>query len=527
MINFARLIIFFWGMSLTFAYAQKRDSLYTGKGRYFVQLASTGLSTTERTAFWLHTNQNGTVPSNPQALMGYAGIYYEQPLSPWSKKWVVDGALEGMLLSNPKKPYSDISEDLPGNASHGVVTEGYLRIKYKKWELYGGRKREFYGLVDTVLTSGGLVWSNNTLPIPQIRLGTYDFIKVPYVGDWLRVKGFFSHGWFENSRPFDQNVYLHTKGLYLKIGKDNAPFKFHTGFTHMVQWGGYAPSLKDDPGLFSKYGYFNKTWEGFWSVVSGKRMDKYLGYPLDDFISVDVNRVGNHLGTIDVGLEWNSSKFNIFFYRQSTFDDGSLFYLLNINDGLNGIRWLNKNKPKSNLYIQRVTLEWLSTVDQGGPVFDINDPKQRGKDNYYNHSQYRDGWTYFGQTIGTGFIPPDHEMKSSVRANSILLTDNRVEVAHVGLAGRYKNRISWEIKGSYSKNYGTYNNKEYYGTANNPFANNPLPQFSGIIRIGTKLSWFGGSEISGAVALDNGKIYDNTLGAYLSIRKVGLIGRYY
>ena len=40
------------------------------------------------------------------------------------------------------------------------------------------------------------------------------------------------------------------------------------------------------------------------------------------------NRVGNHLGTLDIGLEYENDKSQWSFYRQSIFEDGSLRYLI-------------------------------------------------------------------------------------------------------------------------------------------------------------------------------------------------------
>ncbi|PQA58881.1 capsule assembly Wzi family protein [Siphonobacter curvatus] len=482
-------------------------------GTYFVQAATTALSSSDRTAFWLQTNQYGTIPRTPQGGLLSAGVYYRVPLSRRSNRWSIDAGLEGIAQTqNPKL--------------NGVLTEGYLRLNFKNWELYGGRKREFIGLADTLTGMGSLNWSGNALPIPQIHFGTRTFIPVPVVGKWLKFKAYYTHGWFENYNSFTKDAFLHQKGLYLKFGKEDWAINLYGGLSHFVQWGGYAPSLADDPGFLSKHGKFNQSAFAYWNgVVLAKSMQVkygYSGYPIDDFISIDVNRIGNHLGTVDAGVEVKNCNYNLFFYRQSMFDDGSLFYLINIDDGLNGVRYLNKVQQASDFYLKRVTLEWLSTVSQGGDEFIIDESQKRGIDNYFNHSQYQDGWTYFDRSIGVPFVQPDSDLKKEVRTNVRGMPNNRVQVINMTLTGQYKRRTTWEIRASYSKNFGTYSNITY---DTSPYYKGPLKQFSGLIRVGVKMPWLKGSEISGAIAYDRGEMYDNTVGGYLSIRKSGIFTR--
>ncbi|PKK37673.1 hypothetical protein BWI96_04165 [Siphonobacter sp. SORGH_AS_0500] len=487
------------------------DDESKSSGSYYVQAATTALSTSGRTPFWLQTNQYGTIPIKPQAGLFTIGAKYHVPLSSHTHHWSVDGAFEGLLQTqNPNVK--------------GIITEGYLRLNFKNWELYGGRKREYVGLSDTLTGTGSLNWSGNSLPIPQIHLGTKKFVPVPLVGKWLKFKAYFAHGWFENYNSFTKDAYLHQKGFYLKFGKENWLINLYGGLSHFVQWGGYAPSLKGDPGILSKDGKFNGSWFAYWNgVVLAKSMQVkygYQGYPFDDFISIDVNRIGNHLGTVDAALEVKHCDFNLFFYRQSMFDDGSLYYLINIDDGLNGVRYINHIQQASDVHLERVGFEYLSTISQGGNDFIIDDPLKRGGDNYFNHSQYQDGWTYFDRSIGTPFVQPDSDLKKDIQTHVRGMPNNRVQVFNLTFLGKYKKRTTWEIRGSYSRNFGTYNNMR-----EEPYVNGPFKQFSGLIRIGVKMPWLRGSEFSGALAYDKGQMYDDTFGAYLSIRKTGLIGR--
>ncbi len=490
-----RLTVFCW-LWLTSLLLRAQDSTHH-QLRVFAELGTVVSSSPDRVPFWLAANQYGIIPSRPQAGLVQVGVRYNSRLGT-SKKWGVEAAVEGVGQTN--NPTVRL-----------ILPEAFARIFYKKWELVAGRRREIVGMQDSTLSSGGVLWSGNTLPIPQIRIGTSGYVSLPILKHWLKVKGLYSHGWFENSRPFVQNAFLHYKSVYLQVGKDTWPVSVYAGLAHMVQWGGYAPALKDDPGVFSEFGHFGSSLQDYLDVVTARSgQDKLSGLGPGQLSSFDLNRVGNHVATLDVGTTITLPKSRLVLYRQHFIEDGSLFYLLNILDGLNGLRWYRTDQPQSNFSINRLTAELMYSVSQGGVVFDIDDPRKRGRDNYYNHGQYRDGWSYFGRTLGTPFIPPDTDMNAKYRRNLIYTSNNRVVVFHLGVAGTLFRRVGWETKLSYSRNQGTYDF---------PLSPAVVPQFSGLVRARTALPYLGGLEVNSSVAWDYGGIYDDAVGVYLGVRK--------
>ncbi|WP_041616212.1 hypothetical protein [Spirosoma linguale] len=118
---------------------------------------------------------------------------------------------------------------------------------------------------------------------------------------------------------------------------------------------------------------------------------------------------------------------SIFAYRQNIYEDGSLFYLTNIQDGLNWIRFRNRRPVnRTGVQLEQVLLEYLYTQNQGGALF-LENAMQRGRDNYFNHSQYQDGWSRFGLTMGTPFITPTQDNHSELPQYGFTNT-NRVSV---------------------------------------------------------------------------------------------------
>ncbi|MBC7893197.1 MAG: hypothetical protein H7Y12_13350 [Sphingobacteriaceae bacterium] len=453
-----------------------------------------------RTPFWLAANQFGIIPNTPQAGLLQVGLRYRQALGR-PNRWGIEAALEGVVQSNN-----------PG--VNLIVPEAFARLHYRKWELMVGRRREILGFQDSTLSSGGALWSGNALPLPQVRIGNSDYVPFPVLKRWLSFKGFFTHGWFEGPKAnaFVQNGYLHSKGLYLRFGKDTWPVAFHAGLVHYAQWGGYAPELKDDNGSYSKFGYFEASWLAYWRVIRAKSLNPvFYGGTSPAEISLDINRVGNHIGTLDLATEIRFKTGRLFLYRQHFIEDGSLFFLTNVADGLNGIRWQRSNQPQTDVSLDRLTAEYLYTISQGGSVFDVNIGKLRGRDNYFDQSQYRDGWAYQHRTIGTPFITPDADLAKGVRKDIRILSNNRVRMFHIGAAGRAFG-VGWETKWSFSQNFGTY---EYPMTPSGAGVN----QLSGLIRGRSTLPFGEGLEASFALGWDKGGLYDDALGLYLGVRK--------
>ena len=453
--------------------------------RVFVETGSY-VSPLGPTPFWLRTNQYGTVSRSPAAGVLRGGIYSDyRPDSTRRKRFDIGYGLDIVLNS-------------PGRNWQFLVPEAYVKAHLGPLEVYAGRRREVFGLVDTLLTSGSFIWSGNALPIPKIQISIPDYWPARSI---IGVKGAFAHGFFENSRPFVRNAYLHQKSFYVRFGKPTWPVVLHGGFNHQVQWGGTSP-------FYSNNGVLPGTWEAYWYVVSGKSVAGDNARFENDFDGG--NHVGNHLGTLDGAMEINFRNSSLLLYRQNIYEDGSLYRLTNIADGLNGVSWKNRRPYSSGLHLQRLTVEYLYTMSQGGSVFEDNVPKKRGRDNYFNHGQYRDGWSYMGRTLGTPFITANGDLRTDLPATGGGFTsNNRVRVWHVGLAGRVSEAIALSGKFSYSQNAGTYD--VFY-----------LPersQWSAYLRGATNLSFLGGTELSAAVGWDQGRLLDNAFGLNIRLRK--------
>ena len=467
--------------------------------QYQVEVGS--LQSTAQTPFWLRANQYGTVPLTDAPLRFNAGLQADyRPADTSGHRPKVDWGYGANIVFNG------------GTTNQFLITEGYLKARIGTFELYAGRRKEIIGLVDTLLTTGAYVWSGNALPIPKVQVGFPTFTNIPFTKGALAFLGTFSHGWFENSDRQIKGSYLHQTHLYGRLGKTSWRFRLYAGFNHQVIWAGQA-ALGVLPEYVAVDGNLPSNIRYYPAVVLGTRGADYIN---DKSITAfEDNRIGNHLGSLDLAADVNISHWNLFFYRQFVYDDGSLFYGTNLDDGLNGLRLKNLRKPSGvGFFLRQITLEYLFTGSQGGDVFVIDDPLLRGRDNYFNHSQFIDGWTYFGRTIGTPFLTPQQEAIPSLPSR-IGIVNNRVSVFHFGLSALLFNKVDVSTKLSFSQNAGTYDV---------PYLNLPQ-QFSGLFTVSVPVNILGGISLNGSFAVDSGELLPESKGGFVSLRKTGLFTR--
>jgi Capsule assembly protein Wzi len=468
----------------------KREIKYTAE-------AGTIISSNGETPFWLRANQYGTVPN-------------QSPIF----------TLRGSIISDYKKAITKEDQyklskfdwgfglNIVGNVgkeNQFLIPEAYLKAKFGAFEIYAGRRKEIFGLVDSTLSSGSYIWSGNALPMPKIQISTPNFVPLGFTKGFLSFKGNYAHGWFENSRTDVKNFYLHQKSLYFRLGKPDWKLHFYGGFNHQVQWGGEL--LYPDPkNEFSINGKVGSSFTDYINVVTGRSLAG-VGDTTKNGINDALNRSGNHLGTLDFGFDINTANYSVLFYKQSIYEDGSLAYLSNITDGLNGISISVKKMSDAKIRLQKIVVEYLNTTSQGGvEASDNTSSRLRGQDNYFNNGVYRNGWSYNQTSVGTAFI---NNISSITNASSLFFNNNRTEAFYLGISGVINNKINSEIRISNSKNAGTY----------------PYPflkvknQFSGLISLNYSPPFLEKAVINLSIAMDSGELYKDNFGFYLGLKK--------
>jgi hypothetical protein len=454
--------------------------------------ASSGLlvSTNNRTPFLLKANQYGTMPLESQLL--YLNAKFKKE---YDSLFTIDRKLKKFNVGYELEPHINL-----GKTSQILLVQAYVKARYGAFEFYAGRRREIQGLVDTSSTMGSYIWSGNALPVPKVEISIPNYTPISKNG-LIAIKGNFAHGWFGRGDSV-QNVLLHQKSLYAKLGKPTWKIHLFGGFNHQVQWGGYPTVPYYDKISNQMITRYNRDFSSFLNVATGVSLNKNgdglsQGAPANEAL----NRVGNHLGTVDIGMEIQTTLGRLILYRQSIYEDGSLYYLSNISDGLFGVSL----KTRKGIF-QNICLEYLDTRSQGGNGSSGNTISElRGSDNYFRNGIYTDNWTYKRKVIGNSLLSLKNETKerNNEKLNENYIMNNRLSginfTIHYTLAHFYG--ITKIIK---TQNLGNYNF---------PFDKN---QFSASQTFYVN---FKGVTYSANLAIDQGALRPNNIGIHLAAKK--------
>jgi hypothetical protein len=387
-----------------------------------VSLEADGIGTTSGVVpFWLRSNQFGSVPlsGGSGSLIGRIRKDYDT-----TKTFGWAASFEGRANL--------------GNYSRFDVIEGFIKAHAGIFELKAGRSKDIVGLVDSTLSSGAFSVSGNALGIPKVGISIPDYYYIPVLGKLFAFKGTFANGYAGNvqvqygNKPAKFKSYYLENSFYVQLGKPAWRLKLNAGFNHEVLWG-------DEKRVFGSRFTLNGG-ETYWYVVTGKVFN--------------FSKVGNHLGSFDVGGEYRFDDLTLRAYRQSFYDKGALSSLANVKDGLNGLTITNNKPGSGNFQWKKVLLEFLYTANQAG----TKDSKhtESGAEDYYNNYEYVEGWSYKNVGLGTPFITTRLDGRDDLGSyNRQFFVNNRVIAWHAAVQVE---AFKWfyTAKLSYSKNLGTF-----------------------------------------------------------------------
>jgi hypothetical protein len=457
--------------------------------------SSAGYITSDHVPFWLRSNQFGSIPLDNASLslIGAVRKGYDT-----TKIRILDwgAAVEGRANI--------------GNKSNFTVIEGYGKLRISVFEIRAGRSKEIMGLCDTSLSSGAWAVSGNALGIPKVQISIPEFYSLPLFGELFAFKGNYAHGWIgETSMNLYGNVlqietWLHQKSLYGRFGKPEWKFKLYGGFNHQAFWGNEKDYYGDIFTLSPIKTYIY--------VITGK------GYGTNFIPS---SRIGNHLGSIDLGFEYEFKNVRLLAYRQNIYDAGALYYLANIRDGLNGLSLVNRHYTRNGFQWRKLLVEVLYTKNQAGELWSRFVPS--GDESYFNNDQYIEGWSYKGIGIGNPFICSRASTREGLPSDpGDYFINNRVTAFHFAYEGSVR---EWDfiLKTSYSMNYGTFGTSEVGHTLGKT---RTLPmygifsetkQFSGYLEANKELRK--GLNLGFTGAFDVGELYYNSVGVLVRVAK--------
>ncbi len=396
----------------------------------------------------------------------------------------------------------------------------FAEVKYRCLNAFIGKKEMPDEVVNSDLSSGALTYSGNAQPIPQVRVGIFDYADFWGCNGWFAIKGHIAYGAFtdacwikdwisEDAR--DQytldNLYC-SRAIYFRGGDERKfPLTGELGLEMATVFAG------------TSYKRVQKTIDGetVWVTESHKH-PSYLKAWLKALIPMgggkdtswgEQNNVeGNYLGNWSMALKWNDpSGWMVRLYYQHFFEDHSmLFFDYPWKDGLYGI----EGRLPKNPFVSEIAYELLYTKDQAGPVYWDHTPSLdvqiSERDSYYNHYIYN-GWQNFGMGIGNPLIiSPIYN-----NPHNMFFNCNRIIAHHLGFKGSPTQQIDYRIKATYTEGWGTYA-YPYRNIKNN---------FSLLAEVKWHPGRLKGWEGSLSFGMDAGSLIGHSYGAAISISKTG------
>ncbi|MGL4412249.1 MAG: capsule assembly Wzi family protein [Bacteroidales bacterium] len=412
-------------------------------------------------------------------------------------------------LDNSKRIDYSYGVDLVGAYNHNsnfIVQQLFMEAKYRSLFISVGSKERSGMLNNARLSTGGVAWSGNSRPIPQVRAGFIDWVRPFKSVDWFSLKGEVSYGWFTDKNYQEEMVNrqygfmstgaaYHHKGIYFKFGKDNSRWAVEAGYELDSEFGGKRTQFKN----------------GEISNVDGGSIG-FKDY-LKAFVPLQGGSTyyeGNYVGGWQVKLIHNiNSIHKLSFTMENIFDDASSMGMLNRGDGL----WTLEYSCSEPRIISGALFEYFQSTNQSGPLHwypsdmpedtDVNHHAP-GADNYYNNYWYV-GWSHWGQAMGNPLITSPAFNKDGL----LQFKNNRVKAWHAGVNGFITPELEHRVLMTYQRGWGT------------PFIpfTDVKESFSGLLELTYTPRKFKRMSFVGSLAFDKGTLLGDNFGASVSVKK--------
>ena len=389
------------------------------------------------------------------------------------------------------------------------IQQLYGEIKYRGVFITCGVKEHESKMLNNSLSSGDLIESGNSRPIPEVRAGFIDYQNVPFTKKWLQIAGEISYGkftdndWWKNHyNYFNSHIAQYTCYSYKRFSfrsNPEKPFAASLGAQAVAIFGGHTDYYRN--GELYKTEYRTNGIKDMFDMLIPQKSEKE-GYV-----------AGNHLGTWDLMARYRfKNNDEIKAYVEWPWEDGSGIGKLNGFDGLWGIEYQRAEKG----WLNGAVIEYLDFTNQSGPLHwatgdnpgtTLND-EATGGDEYYNNAFYNP-YAHYGMSIGTPFLPaPIYNLDGYPQ-----YIDNLVRGFHVGVMGNINKNLEYRVLGGYRK---------AWGDGRIPRAE-AVENTSVMAEINYYPPKIKGLSVKAQVAIDQGSIYGNNFGSCLTVSYNGLI----
>ena len=409
-----------------------------------------------------------------------------------------------------------------GLESNLFVHQLYADVNYKWLGMSVGMK-ERWSDKNPSLSTGALTWSGNSKPLPEVRAGIPEFVSIPFLGNWVSLKGHIGYGRLTDDDwrrehgggSYMNGVLFHSKSAFLRVGNQQRfPLQVTIGLEMNNLFGGVRYDVIHD----TQKPYPSNA-AAFWTAL----------FPFHK-IEQQGDEDGDNLGSWHLNFDYKLNDWNIGAYYEHFYEDHSswlgieyknntegekdfIFFGFRRNwfDGLFGIE---VNAPDDFRYFRNAVIEFMNTRGLSGPICHSAScntdgmyviEEVDGRDGMYNHGIYS-SYTHHGYALGNPVLisPVYYENGNSFRSN-------RVQMFHVGVDGGITDNIDYRLLATTTRHWGCYGD--------------PLKEIERVTslmlecsyRLGDRYDWK--FTLSGAMDIDSGSLLGNNKGVMLTISK--------
>lgn len=463
--------------------------------------------------FWFTSNRQGA--SSIEKSSGYIRM----------------STIGGMYL--PSDFFVDYGMDVSLNANYQSdysIRQLYVNLGYKWFDVSLGTKERWSELKNKDLSTGGLTWSGNSLPIPQLRIEIPDYVRLNWFGQWFSLKGHIAYGRFTDSdwredmaakvspdKPqYSDRILYHSKAAFLKIGDvSRFPLEVIWGLEMSSQFGGTKHNMVSDGVFYDNYDLPSDV-GAYWEVL----------IPFNP-IGKQGDENGNNLGSWHLSFDLTLDKWKARAYYEHFFEDHSSMLGIEYKNNLQGDdkqfvfygfrrNWMDglfglELTAPDGLPFKNIVLEFMNTKGQCGSICNFPNSaiseEVSGRDAMYNHSVYQ-SYQHWGFACGNPvLISPVYNENGSLS-----FVSNRTMMFHLGVNGWITNKIDYRLLATHTGHWGTYES--------------PLKEVDRITsvmlecnyRFGDAYSWKIG--LAGAMDFDSGNMIGDNKGIMLTLSKV-------
>lgn len=443
----------------------------------FAEFGAT-VHTGDNTPLWQVSSQHGLSSINNSTYLR-GGAFYKDTV----RSWKIDAGLDVAVAA--------------GFTSTFVLQQAYADLQYKWIGVWIGSRELNPPLLNQQLSSGGLTWSGNARPIPQITIELPNYVRI---APRVQVKAEFSYGWFTDNKYqrnqvganywYTKSIKYHHKSFFFRFGKPEGHWLFDLGMSLDNQFGGYKVGGTDAGDLGNGWKDYLHAFIPQGGGDNGPEGEKYYQ--------------GNFMGSEHFKLTYKHEDFSLSAYLENYYDDFSGMVKKNGLDGLWGIEY----KAKCPQAISGLVLEYYQTTNQSGPLHGLDNStieKTGGADDYYNNVWYP-GWVHWGMTLANPLIASPIYNKNG----NMTFRYNRIKAVHLGWSGDISKEWTYQAKLSFNKTW---------GTPFEPIAD-ILENFSTFAEFKYIPYRLQGWSFCASVAFDTGSIYEDNLGFQIKAHKI-------